>query len=104
MELTYVWKINREAHDISDGFIHTLHWCCTGTNEKGDSTNIFSETKLKKPVSLVDYETFNTQSSLLEALKLHLGELEVRNVEKALKDRLLSLDETPTVAISIPPS
>ena len=103
LELTYVWTITKEIHDISDGFIHTLHWRCAGTNEAGLSSNIFESTQLDRPLSLVDYSTFNKQATLVEALKKQLGEKEVSRLESILKGRLTSLSETPTVASSLPP-
>ena len=91
-------------HDISDGFIHTLHWRCTGTNESGLSSNIFESTQLDRPLSLVDYDTFNKQATLVSALKNQLGSAEVTRLESTIKGRLMSLSETPTVASSLPPS
>jgi len=104
LELTYVWTITKEVHDISDGFIHTLHWRCTGTNESGLSSNIFESTQLDRPLSLVDYDTFNKQATLVSALKNQLGSAEVAKIESAIKCRLMSLSETLTVASSLPPS
>ncbi len=100
MAVTITWLILQEFHsDRIEKYIESVNYQViaeepTGTTDKDGNAEkyqaIYEEDLfLEKPDTLVDYATFNKQSTLVDAVKAKLGTTEVERIENKIKEDII---------------
>ena len=98
---TTAWSIAREEHQIDDGYIDIVHWECNHID--GDHIgHTYGSVFLPKPDTLIDYETFNKQSTLVVAVKELLGPDEVKRQEDSAKQQVADAQSPSRASGSVP--
>tara|TARA_R100001443_G_scaffold7012_2_gene16134 strand:+ start:2569 stop:2898 length:330 start_codon:yes stop_codon:yes gene_type:complete len=108
MAVTITWKINNEFHsNDSEKYIHFVEFQATGIETVGTGSDAITyETKfhggtaLDRPDTLIAYDTFNKQATLVTAIKTKIGATEVTNIENGIK---LNIYRQQNPSSSIPP-
>jgi len=100
MAVTITWSILQEFHaDRTERYIESVNYEViaeepTGTTDKDGNAEKYQafhedDLFLEKPDTLVDYTSFNKQSTLINAVKAKLGTTEVERIENMLKEDIL---------------
>ena len=116
MAVTITWKINVEFHsDDSEKYIYAVEVQVKGTETVSsvdyESIDNFL-VELDKPDTLIAYDTFNKQSTLVNAAKTKMGSTVVTDIENMIKGNI-SVQQKPlnsevdrygsTAKTSVPP-
>ena len=88
------WTAVQEEHVLESGYIDKVHWDCSVTDGTY-SARAYGAIELDKPETLVPYATFNTQETLVAAIKEKLGAELVEQYQDAVK-LAISEQKTPT--------
>tara|TARA_Y100001973_G_scaffold82056_1_gene121169 strand:+ start:5414 stop:5752 length:339 start_codon:yes stop_codon:yes gene_type:complete len=100
MAVTITWSITQEFHgDRIERYIDTVSYQVLAEEPTGTTDSEGNEEKyqalhedhlaLDKPDTLIDYATFNKQSTLIDAVKTKLGATEVERIENMLKEDII---------------
>ena len=108
MAPTITWFITNESHtDRTEKYIEQVAYLIkaeetigTGEEAKTYTAQHDGLLQLAKPDNLIPYDTFNKQSTLIDAVKTVLGSDQVTSIENRLKERIL--DETDPLD-TVPP-
>ena len=92
MAVTITWKINVEFHsDDSEKYIYAVEVQVKGTETVSSVDYESIEdyfVELEKPDTLIAYDTFNKQSTLVDAAKTKMGSTEVTAIENRIKNNI----------------
>ena len=104
MAVTITWKISKEFHNNeTEKYIYVVDVETKGTETVDSKTYesvLNGRVALDRPATLVDYATFNKQSTLVDAAKTKMGTTRVADIENKIKS---DISEQQNPLFSIPP-
>lgn len=99
MAVTCTWTIQKERHNNrTEKYIYEIDALCTATETVGSTT--YKKEKelptilLEKPDTLIAYDTFNKQATLVNAAKTILTDAGVTVIENELTE-LIEVEKNP---------
>jgi|8_EtaG_2_1085327.scaffolds.fasta_scaffold00190_19 hypothetical protein len=106
MAVTNTWTIQKERHNNrTEKFIYEIDALCTATETVGSDsytkTKEVSKILLDKPDTLIAYDTFNKQATLVAAAKAKISDAGVTAIEAELAE-LIEIEKNPLE--TVPPS
>ena len=106
MAVNCTWTVQKERHNNrTEKYIYEIDVLCTAA-ETVDSTTYkkekeISKIPLEKPDTLIAYDTFNKQATLVNAAKTIITDADVKAIEAELTE-LIEVEKNPLE--TIPPS
>lgn len=99
MAVTCTWTIQKERHNNrTEKYIYEIDALCTATETVGDTT--YKKEKevpsimLDRPDTLIAYDTFNKQATLVDAAKTKISGTDVTAIEAELTE-LIEVEKNP---------